>query len=297
MPLHQIDDFSLPPEGELVAVEVDGTDVAVAVLDGQLHAFDDTCPHAGCSLAEGELEDQSVVCPCHFARFDLTTGAVVEGTTTTGVRIWPAQFCDGTLQLDGPQDPHAAADQAPSADRAPAPHEPSPTPGAGPDRDITVLIVREHDSFRRQFAALEGLSDPQELHEAWSALADLLEVHASGEETVLYPTLVRADEQTAEGAEHAVRDHNEIRHGVRAVQDHAAGSDGWWQAVRRARQVNEEHLDEEESDVLPPFRDRVDPTRRQELGAQWVAFHHEHESARGLSGTDTAPHAVIEPQP
>jgi hypothetical protein len=43
--VHQIDDFSLPEEGELMAVEVDGTDVAVAVLDGQLHAFDDTCPH------------------------------------------------------------------------------------------------------------------------------------------------------------------------------------------------------------------------------------------------------------
>ncbi len=64
MAVHQVDDFSLPEEGELVAVEVDGTDVAVAVLDGQLHAFDDTCPHAGCSLAEWELEDQSVVCPC-----------------------------------------------------------------------------------------------------------------------------------------------------------------------------------------------------------------------------------------
>jgi len=64
----QFDDFALPDEGEFVTVDVDGTTVAVTVLDGQVHAFDDTCPHAGCSLAEGELEDDSVVCPCHFAR-------------------------------------------------------------------------------------------------------------------------------------------------------------------------------------------------------------------------------------
>ncbi len=178
MAVHQIDDFSLPEEGELVAVEVDGTDVAVAVLDGQLHAFDDTCPHAGCSLAEGELEDQTVVCPCHFARFDITTGAVVEGTATLGVSIWAARFQDGTLQLDGPQDPPAGADSPETASDG----------QAGPDRDITVLIVREHDTFRRQFAALEQMSDPQELQQAWSALADLLEIHASGEEAVLYPT-------------------------------------------------------------------------------------------------------------
>jgi nitrite reductase/ring-hydroxylating ferredoxin subunit len=294
--VHQVDDFSLPEEGELVAVAVDGTDVAVAVLDGQLHAFDDTCPHAGCSLTEGGLEDQSVVCPCHFARFDITTGAVVEGSAASGVSIWTARFQDDTLQLDGPKDSPAAADSAPAADRAPASPVPVPDGQAGSDRDITVLIVREHDSFRRQFAALEQTSDPQELQQAWSALADLLEIHASGEEAVLYPTLVRADEQTSEEAEHAVRDHNEIRHSVRAVQDHAVGSAPWWQAVRTAREVNEDHLSEEEADVLPPFRDRVDPARRQELGSQWVAFHREHAAARGLSGADADPHAVIERQ-
>ncbi len=293
MAVHQVDDFSLPEEGELVAVEVDGTDVAVAVLDGQLHAFDDTCPHAGCSLAEGELEDQSVVCPCHFARFDITTGAVVQGSAASGVSIWAARFQDGTLQLDGPKESPAGADSAPAADRAPASPAPVTHGQAGLDRDITVLIMREHDSFRRQFAALEQMSDPQELQQAWSALADLLEIHASGEEAVLYPTLVRADEQTSEEAEHAVRDHNEIRHSVRAVQDHAVGSASWWQAVRTAREVNEDHLSEEEADVLPPFRDRVDPARRQELGSQWVAFHREHEAARGLSGADADPHAVI----
>lgn len=40
-----VDDFSLPADGELVAVEVDGTAVVVvAVLDGHVHAFDDTTP-------------------------------------------------------------------------------------------------------------------------------------------------------------------------------------------------------------------------------------------------------------
>ena len=286
MTAQQIDDFSMPDEGELVAVDVDGATVAVTVLDGQLYAFSDTCPHAGCSLSEGELEDDTVVCPCHFARFDVATGAPVEGVAPCGIDVWAARFTDGTLELDGPRPPAASPDLPPPASTT----NPSPS---GPDTDITVLIQREHDSFRRQFNALGDLSDRQELEQAWTSLADLLEIHASNEETVLYPMLVRAAEDTAQEAEDAVRDHNEIRHSVRAVVEHPAGSDSWWQAVRNAQQVNEEHLQEEEQDVLPPFRDSVDQQRRQQLGELWVAFHREHEHAQGLSGQDTDPHAVV----
>ena len=289
MASQQVSDFSAPEEGELVAVEVDGTAVAVTVLGGALHAFDDTCPHAGCSLADGDLDGQTVVCPCHFARFDIPTGAVVEGPTELGLGVWSAELVDGSLRLEGPQ---AAA---PSAD-APAPAAPSaPTSStSGPDQDITVLIEREHDAFRRQFDTLQGFSDPRELEEAWTALVDLLEVHASGEESVLYPHLVRAAEEEAEEVEHAVRDHNEIRDSVRAVEGQAVGSEAWWRAVRAAWEVNEEHLQEEERDVLPACRDNIDRARREELGRQWVAFHDEHQGARGLSGDDADPQAVIE---
>ncbi len=231
------------------------------------------------------------MCPCHFARFDINTGQVVEGSTQTGVAVWSASLTNGTLELVGPRQ-----DTPPSAAPVPAPapgHSPRPAPTTGPDRDITVLIEREHDSFRRQFDALEGLSDASELQQAWAALADLLQIHASGEESVLYPSLVRADEQTAEEAQHAVRDHNEIRHAVQAVQEQAAGSQPWWRAVRAAQQVNEDHLQEEERDVLPSFRDTVDRARREQLGQQWLAFHRDHKQAHGLPGRDTDPHRVI----
>jgi len=292
----QVRDFSPPEEGELVAVDVDGTAVAVTVLDGTLHAFDDTCPHAGCSLADGDLDGRAVECPCHLARFDVTTGAVLGGPAESGIGIWSARLSAGTLELEEPPDAaRSSGVQAASAQSV----GPAPTPE--PNRDITVVIEREHEAFRRQFEALAGLSDAQELAQAWTALVDLLEVHASGEEQVLYPQLVRAatrgahqDEEVVEEAEHAVRDHNEIRDSVRAVQQHPVGSDAWWAAVRTAQAVNEDHLQEEERDVLPAFRDHVDRARREELGLQWVAFHEEHQGARGLSGENADPQTVLE---
>jgi nitrite reductase/ring-hydroxylating ferredoxin subunit len=73
-------------EGEMHVVEVAGAKVALARIDGHLHAFDDTCTHAGCSLAGGELDGRVVTCPCHGSRFDATSGAVLRGPARSPVR-------------------------------------------------------------------------------------------------------------------------------------------------------------------------------------------------------------------
>lgn len=287
MGTQQVTSFTSSAEGELVAVEVDGTAVAVTVLDGELLAFQDTCPHAGCSLADGEVEDQAVVCPCHFARFDLKSGAVLAGSTTSGVATWSARLTGDVLELDGPREPGPA----------PRDSQPQVASRSGPARDITVLIEREHEAVRRQFAALEDHSDLGVVSRASTVLTELLEIHASGEETVLYPELVRSTVQGVQDTDHAVRDHNDIRDAVRAVQNHEVGSAPWWDVVRVAGQENGEHLTQEEREVLPPFRESVGMDRREQLGDQWLAFHDQHEKARGLSGQDTDPRAVIEASP
>ncbi|MGQ0640940.1 MAG: Rieske (2Fe-2S) protein [Gemmatimonadaceae bacterium] len=65
--------------GQMRVFEVAGTKVNVASADGQLYAFDDTCTHAGCSLARGKLQGTTVTCGCHGSQFDVTTGAVLRG--------------------------------------------------------------------------------------------------------------------------------------------------------------------------------------------------------------------------
>lgn len=76
-------DFSA---GEMRVFDIAGTKVNVASIDGQLHAFDDTCTHRGCSLATGTLDGTTVTCPCHGSQFDVTTGAVLRGPAQQGVR-------------------------------------------------------------------------------------------------------------------------------------------------------------------------------------------------------------------
>ena len=162
------------------------------------------------------------------------------------------------------------------------------------DFDITVLILSEHDAFRRSFTEIEALTDEGELRERWQQLADELEVHAAGEEEVFYPELLHDVDDSEGDTVHAIKDHNKIRDAVRSVADHEVGSDAWWEAFRAAREETVEHLEEEEHDVLPPFKEQVDEQKRTDIGMRWLAFHDEHERARGLSGEDVDPQEYVE---
>ena len=84
--------------GEMRVFDVAGTKVNIASVDGQLHAFDDTCTHKACSLAEGKLDGTTVTCPCHGSQFDVTTGEVLRGPAQQPVRSRLVQMeSDGVL--------------------------------------------------------------------------------------------------------------------------------------------------------------------------------------------------------
>ena len=50
--------------------------------EGRLYGLIDRCSHRGCSLHEGELKGDAVVCPCHGSTFRLN-GSIVKGPATS----------------------------------------------------------------------------------------------------------------------------------------------------------------------------------------------------------------------
>jgi nitrite reductase/ring-hydroxylating ferredoxin subunit len=88
------------PEGEMVGHRVNGHRIAVANVEGSFLAFDETCTHRGCSLARGELEEKTVICPCHFGQFDLLTGQVLAGPPPEPIRVYPTRVRNGTVQVE-----------------------------------------------------------------------------------------------------------------------------------------------------------------------------------------------------
>lgn len=65
------------PRDSATCVEVGGHRVALYNIDGEYYATDDTCTHAEASLSEGEVVDDEVMCPLHFATFNIKTGEVL----------------------------------------------------------------------------------------------------------------------------------------------------------------------------------------------------------------------------
>ncbi|MBW3546747.1 MAG: Rieske 2Fe-2S domain-containing protein [Actinobacteria bacterium] len=95
-------DLGTLPPGSVTTVEVQGTALAVANVDGTFCAVADECPHAGASLGEGTLEGSSLRCPLHGATFDVRTGEVLSGPAVEPVRCHPVEVVDGVIRVPSP---------------------------------------------------------------------------------------------------------------------------------------------------------------------------------------------------
>ena len=71
--------------------------ISIARID----AFDDlcTCSDEPCPLSGGLLIGTTVMCQCHGSRFDVTTGAVLNGPATEALHIYEVQEAAGDIQL------------------------------------------------------------------------------------------------------------------------------------------------------------------------------------------------------
>ncbi|WP_337182473.1 Rieske (2Fe-2S) protein [Shinella sp.] len=75
-------------------------------------ALQDKCPHADASLSEGFVEDGRVVCPLHFAEFDLLSGAVHGGPKgCPRAKAFRVEVEDGGLYLHVPEKTGACGPQ------------------------------------------------------------------------------------------------------------------------------------------------------------------------------------------
>jgi nitrite reductase (NADH) small subunit len=62
------------PVGRAQAVNVAGRTLALYHTASGFYATDNTCPHRGGPLAEGDLMGNEITCPWHLWGFDVATG-------------------------------------------------------------------------------------------------------------------------------------------------------------------------------------------------------------------------------
>lgn len=89
--------------GEHRLVEVDGIDVAVFNIEGELYAIEDVCTHDGAEIASGDLQGDEIVCPRHGARFCVKTGKVLKAPAYEDLVCFPVRVNNGFVQVRDPR--------------------------------------------------------------------------------------------------------------------------------------------------------------------------------------------------
>jgi nitrite reductase (NADH) small subunit/3-phenylpropionate/trans-cinnamate dioxygenase ferredoxin subunit len=99
------------PEGEGRSFSAAGRMIAVFNDRGAFRAIDDTCPHAGASLACGTLVEGTVMCAWHGWRFHLCDGAWADYSKLT-IGVYQVQVVGEEIQVQVPEPARATGSDA-----------------------------------------------------------------------------------------------------------------------------------------------------------------------------------------
>jgi nitrite reductase/ring-hydroxylating ferredoxin subunit len=75
--------------------------ISVARINDHLYAFDDlcTCATESCPLSGGMLSGTTIICQCHGSRFEVTTGAVLNGPAIEALNVYEVQELEGSIRI------------------------------------------------------------------------------------------------------------------------------------------------------------------------------------------------------
>jgi metal-sulfur cluster biosynthetic enzyme/nitrite reductase/ring-hydroxylating ferredoxin subunit len=126
-------------------VEVEDRIVALFRVGGEVFCLDDVCTHDGGPLSDGRLDDHTIACPRHGAKFDLRTGKALTMPATVDTAAHEVKIAGdailvrlcqpGELARSAPPavtttDAATAASSAPAAATSPAIGAMNPMPAA-----------------------------------------------------------------------------------------------------------------------------------------------------------------------
>lgn len=87
-----------------LSVDVDGLDVALVRVDGEVFAIEDECSHASVALSEGDVarvgDSVTVECWMHGSRFDVRTGEPLGPPATQPVPVFPVRVEGDDVLVD-----------------------------------------------------------------------------------------------------------------------------------------------------------------------------------------------------
>jgi acetyl esterase/lipase len=162
--------------------------------------------------------------------------------------------------------------------------------------DIDHLIAADHAVVERQFQHLEaGRGNRRVLVDQ---IAFELAIHADAEERVLYPAMVKVGE--TDEAQEGRDEHQEAKDLLVTLSNTDPGEPEFEEALTALMADIRHHVDEEETEVLPQFRQAIGAEKMAELGKEFLAakraaptYAHPSAPSSGLGHTLLDPGAAL----
>ena len=147
------------------------------------------------------------------------------------------------------------------------------------------LLIADHNRCRGMFSRFKDANandDTDTMSTVFLQILQELEVHMALEEEIFYPMVRETNDEISETVDEGEQEHHVAKLLLAEIKQLPDGTDEWIAKVTVLRESVEHHIDEEESDLFPPLRNRVDKdvweqlaerfeARKVELGAATIA--------------------------
>ena len=100
MSLVRIGDVSDIRDGSRIEMNVEGKDIIVSKVEGQVYAFEGRCTHAKRSLTDCKTDGHEIICTTHGARFDIRTGKSSSFAPASDLRTYDVIIKDDKVFVD-----------------------------------------------------------------------------------------------------------------------------------------------------------------------------------------------------
>jgi 3-phenylpropionate/trans-cinnamate dioxygenase ferredoxin subunit len=89
-------------QDDMVAVEIEGKQIALYHVGDGFHATANICTHAYALLTDGFLDECTIECPIHAGRFDIKTGKALGPPVNIDIKVYKLKVegSDILVELD-----------------------------------------------------------------------------------------------------------------------------------------------------------------------------------------------------
>lgn len=132
--------------------------------------------------------------------------------------------------------------------------------------DVIELLEHDHREVEEMFAQFERASDAKDKEALRDKIIIELVRHAEAEEQAVYPTIRKVIDNGDQIVEHEIDEHSQAERIMKELDRMKSDDPQFGVLMQQLMAAIKQHVQEEESEVFPQFRDKVDASELETLG-------------------------------